>query len=660
MSELGHFALCLAWLLAIIGTVSGAYAAIKRNYAWHTTARNATIAVWVCSGIAILALALAFLGDDYTNQYVWSFSNKSMPEIYKITAIWGGMDGSMLLWAFILSTSCALVALRAGSINQPLLAWTLGVLNSSTLFFLVVTVFFTNPFRHIKADFIPPDGNGLNPLLQNPYMAVHPPMLYLGFTTFAVPFAFCLAALFSRQTSNEWIQLTRRWTLVAWCFLTIGIALGGHWAYLELGWGGFWAWDPVENASFLPWLTGTAFLHSVMVQERKNMLKFWNVWLIVGTYALTVFGTFLTRSGVVQSVHAFASTDVGWIFLVYLGLIIGVTACLTYVRRNELRSSKGLESFLSRETFFLLNNLVFLSICFATFWGVMFPVLSEAITGQKQAVGIPFFNTVNVPLFLVLIALMGIGPLLAWRKATIASLRKTFLKPFAGGLAVSLIFLWAGITDFYAVLSYGLCTFVFLTIVGEFHRGVKSIKDDGSSLPPIAKLVRRHRVRYGGYLVHFGVVIATIAITASMAHKVEREFSLAPGESLQVGRFNFELSDLGSRQTENFQAWFADITIYQAGNKLDVLRPELRSYFRNQESTTEVALRMGIREDIYLVLGGMEQGRAALKLFINPLQIWLWIGVVIMALGTVVVLPAHGQTVRAEALAGSSEAVKVT
>ncbi|MCB0331758.1 MAG: cytochrome c biogenesis protein CcsA, partial [Bdellovibrionales bacterium] len=425
-------------------------------------------------------------------------------------------------------------------------------------------------FRHIQAPFIPPDGNGLNPLLQNPYMAIHPPLLYLGFTTLAIPYAFCVGALLSRETGFEWIRITRRWTLTAWIFLTMGITLGGYWAYIELGWGGFWAWDPVENASFMPWLTATAFLHSVMVQERKDMLKIWNVWLIVLSYLLTVFGTFLTRSGIVQSVHAFASTDVGEVFLAYLGFVFFGCIILTYMRRADLRPKRKIESLLSRETAFLMNNLVFLSILFGTFWGVMFPVFSEALTGEKQAVGIPFFNAINVPLFLLLIALMGIGPLIAWRKASFANLRKSFLAPALFGLVAGLAVLWAGVTSFWAVTSYSLCMFVFGTIVTEVyraHRIQRAAVPSQSVVQSFAPLWRRHQRRYAGFLVHFGVIIATIGITASMAHKTEREFALGMEESVDIGRYTLVLDKVATRDNANFQALYANVSVLEKGNE---------------------------------------------------------------------------------------------
>jgi cytochrome c-type biogenesis protein CcmF len=492
-----------------------------------------------------------------------------------------------------------------------------------------------------------PDGNGLNPLLQNEYMAIHPPTLYLGFTGLAIPYAFCMAALASGHMSNDWIRLTRRWTLIGWTFLTAGIVLGGHWAYLELGWGGFWAWDPVENSSFLPWLTATAFLHSVMVQERKGMLKTWNIFLCVLTYALTVFGTFLTRSGIVQSVHAFASTDIGWVFLTYLAAIVLLAVALVIYRRAELRPERSIESLFSRETVFLLNNLVLLSICFAVLWGVMFPVFSEAFTGQKQTVGIPFFNAVNVPLFLALVFLMGIGPTIAWRRSSLKQMMSSFAVPLAGALVVAIALVSAGITDFYPVLAYAISFFVVMTILGEIGRGLRSQSAavlDGApsySARGLARLFRRHTIKYGAHIIHFGVVMMTVAITASMAHKTEREFTLAPGERFNVGRFSLELIEFHEEEHANYSAVQARVNArsLKDDSVMAVLSPELRFYPKNKETTTEVALSMGHREDLYLILAGLDEtgSKASMKVFVNPLQVWLWYGAVIMVIGGIIV-----------------------
>lgn len=628
----------------IAGIAMGSWAGVTKKNNLYLALRNLCMAMAVLMVISLLALCYAFVTNDYTNQYVWQHSNMSMSDLYKVTAVWGGMDGSMLLWAAVLAVNVGIVAFLYRS-NHQLMSWVLTTLLTCSFFFSTIVVLLTNPFRHILSDFIPPDGNGLNPLLQNPYMAIHPPTLYLGFTTLAVPYAFCMGALLSGQLSSEWIRMTRRWTLVAWGFLTAGIVLGGHWAYLELGWGGFWAWDPVENSSFFPWLTATAFLHSVMIQERKGMLKIWNVWLVVITFALTVFGTFLTRSGVVQSVHAFAKTDIGWVFLTYIAFVVVLALFLTFFRLKGLRSSRRIESMFSREAAFLLNNLVLLSICFATVWGVMFPVLSEYVTGEKQAVGIPYFNAVNIPLFLILLFLMGVGPLIAWRKASLTNLRKVFQTPFLIALVTGIALTLAGIESFKATLAYSLSWFAVLSVLFEFYRSYKRNRmknSEGSAVSSASALLKRHRTRYAGYLVHIGVAVMAISITASMAHKVEKEFVLAPGDSFEIGPFNLTLDSFGEFTKQNYGALQASVTVTERKSQKvrAVLKPELRQYFRNSESTTEVALMMGAMQDIYLVLAGTDNSgsRIAFKVFLNPLQVWLWIGTLIVLLGTGVAL----------------------
>lgn len=645
MAELGHYAQILAWFLAACGILSGAMAGRSGNEAWLMTVRNATLLVGLTCTVALVALGYLFYVSDFSIKYVWQFSNRAMESNYKVSAIWGGMDGSMLLWCTFLALAAAVVAYLVKQYPQRLAGWALSILNVATFFFLTIVVFYTNPFRYLGQPFIPPDGNGLNPLLQNIYMQIHPPSLYVGFTLFTVPYAFCLGALLAGETTNEWIRLTRRWTLVGWGFLTAGIMLGGHWAYLELGWGGFWAWDPVENASFMPWLTATAFLHSVMVQERKNMLKMWNVWLIVLTYALTIFGTFLTRSGVVQSVHAFAETDVGEVFLQYLALVIGAAIFITWKKRDLLKSERSIESFFSRESAFLLNNLVFLSICFATLWGVLFPILSEAVTGTKQTVSIPFFNAVNVPLFIILILLMGIGPMIAWKKATLSNLKRAFLMPTITSLVLTVILLWAGVRDVYPLFAYVVSFFALMTMMVEYHKGVKTMQGKEQSYgvgKATVELVRKHRSRYGGYLIHIGVVVCAISITASMAHKIEKEVSLAQGDSISVGRFNFKLDKVRGDRNDNYEALITEMSVYSAdtGALVSQMLPEKRFYLAKQETTTEVALRMGPREDIYIALAGWDdnQGKATYKIFINPLQIWLWVGGLIMIFGTGIVM----------------------
>jgi cytochrome c-type biogenesis protein CcmF len=652
MIDIGHFTLVSAWFLSAYALVIGTYAAWKSN---PQLVRSAANAVHLCAGfsmLALLALIVAFVTHDYRYVYVWQTSNNAMPVHYLVSAVWGGMDGSMLLWAAIMSVFSSVVIWRGREVQRDLFKWLVPVLAGGTGFFLLVVTFLTNPFRLVPAGRILEDGNGLNPLLQNPSMMIHPPTLYMGFTGFVVPFAFCLAALLSGQINNNWIRLTRRWTLVAWGFLTAGIILGGNWAYIELGWGGFWAWDPVENASFMPWLTGTAFLHSVMVQEQKGMLKVWNVILAVTTYLLSVFGTFLTRSGVVQSVHAFAETDVGWVFLLYIGLASALTLGLIAVRWKELRPDRPLESYFSREAAFLFNNLALLGICFATFWGVMFPVISEAVAGEKSVVGPPFFNQVNVPLFLALIFLMGVGPLIAWRKNSVSALRKRFSRPFIAGSIVTAVFIFVDPARITSAIAFGLSVFAIATIESEFRRAAKNrrqLTSEGIATSYLSTVRRRPR-RYGGFMVHLGVAVMAIAITASSAYKIEKDISLKAGESTQVGRYNLRLDGLVEERKSNYAAIVAEISVLEptSSDVIGQMRPERRSYITNQEVTTEVALRITPREDLYIALAGLDVHNgsskdlstmtALFKVFVNPLQVWLWFGGIIVMFGTGIVL----------------------
>ena len=631
MQEFGHFSLCLAWLLAIAGMCAGIYAGLRQSSRWFHSAIHATVLGTAATSMAVFALGYAFVTNDYSNQYVWQYSSRDLSWYYKVSAIWGGMDGSMLLWCCILSLSAAALAAHGRAHRTAMMAWVLAVINSSSLFFLTVTLFLTNPFRYLRAPFIPPDGNGLNPLLQNEYMAVHPPSLYIGFTMLAVPYAFCMGALLAGDLSHEWIRRARRWTLAAWGFLTLGIVLGGFWAYIELGWGGFWAWDPVENASLLPWLTATAFVHSVMAQERTDMFKAWNVWLIVTTYALTVFGTFLTRSGVVQSVHAFASTNIGWIFLLYIAIIFALAAALTIFRRRGLKTERSIASFFSREAFFLVNNLLLLSIAIAVIWGVLFPLLSAPLTGSRQTVGASFFNAATMPLFLGVLFLMGAGPLVAWQKTSLKNLQRSFFAPLLSALVITALLLWAEVHSYYAILCYALCSFAAAAIAGEIRRGLSA-----------------QRAVNGAHVVHFGVVVAAIGITSAMVFKAEKEFTLAQGERFRIGRFELKLESVFERSGANYDALAARVALTPAagGAQLTALAPELRRYRRNDEPTSEVALFSSAREDVYLVFAGIDDQsrRASFKVVINPLQVWLWIGAAIMLLGTIVVLvPRRGR-----------------
>ena len=653
MVDIGHFSLICSWMLALYAAVIGFAGAIKRKPALSVSSANALNASAAFAVTALVSLAAAFLQHDYRYAYVWQHSSNDMHSAYLVSAVWGGMDGSMLLWAALVALFSSICLMRHEA--EPSAAyrgWLVPWLAVSTTFFLTVVVFLTNPFRLIPSDITPVDGKGLNPLLQNPSMLIHPVCLYLGFTGFSVPFAYCMAALFSGDLSARWIDYTKRWTLIAWGFLSAGIILGGNWAYIELGWGGFWAWDPVENSSFMPWLLGTAFLHSVLVQQQRGLFKSWNVLLCASTYLMAVFGTFLTRSGIVQSVHAFAETDVGWVFLAYIGALAAFVLTGMWLSRRELRSSGKLQSYLSREAAFLFNNLLFVGICFATFWGVMFPVFSEAITGEKSVVGAPFFNRVNGPLFLALLFLMGAGPLISWRKSSLRALKKTFLKPLAFGSLIMVLGMVLDPSRPLAGLAFGLSAFVITTVGIEFHRAM-SVRKELANESPVQRavnVVRRKPHRYGGFIIHLAVAIMSIAITASYVYKTERDVVIAVGQSVQVGRYNFELKNLSESRERTYGALIAEVIVTNAatGDFVAKVYPERRFYPASGESSTEVDIHMTLLRDVYVALAGLAgtekskqdltSARASFKIFINPLQIWLWFGALLMLFGLVLIV----------------------
>lgn len=630
MIDIGHFALVGSWLLAVYGTVAGVLGGWRGDERVAKSARNATVLCSLFGCLSLIALAGAFLGHDYRYAYVWRTSNNDMHPAYLISAVWGGMDGSMLLWGVLNAVYCALAIVLLKNASKQFSAWLTPVLASSSAFFFTVVTFLTNPFRLVPEGVILKDGNGLNPLLQNPSMMIHPPTLYLGFTGFVVPFGFALAALLCGE--SNWLSYIRRWTLIAWAFLTAGIILGGNWAYIELGWGGFWAWDPVENASFLPWLTATAFLHSVMVEERRGMLKRWNLTLAILSYLLSVFGTFLTRSGIVQSVHAFAETDFGWVFLLYLGVVSALAIILIVYRSPELRSENSIKSYLSREAIFLFNNLILLGICFSTFWGVMFPVLSEAVVGEKSVVGPPFYNAVNGPLFLLLLFFMGIGPLVSWKKMEIRKLIQIVRAPLIVAVLIAILSLILERGEYQAALAFSLCGFIAVSVLSEIRRAMKS---SGGGV------VRSKSRRVGGLIVHLGVAVMGVGIAASSLFKLERDFVVNPGQQVEIGRYALRLVELREQPGKNFSAIVSqvDVSDRASGDYVASLYPERRFYPRSQEATSEVDIRMTMREDLYVALAGLgEKGDAVFKVFVNPLQFWVWVGALVMFVGTVTVI----------------------
>jgi cytochrome c-type biogenesis protein CcmF len=487
-----------------------------------------------------------------------------------------------------------------------------------------------------------PDGNGLNPLLQYWLMALHPPALYLGFVGFVVPFAFAFASLLTKQPGEAWIATTRRWSLITWGFLSIGIMLGQGWAYAVLGWGGYWAWDPVENASLLPWITATAFLHSVMMQEKKGMMKVWNAVLVSATFFLCIFGTFLTRSGVVSSVHAFAQSSLGSWFVGFLAISISITTFLILRRLDYLKSEAALESVLSRESSFLFNNLLLLASCFAVLWGTLFPVLTEAVTGEKITVGAPFFNKVNIPIGLMLLLLTGVGPLIAWRRSSWESLKRAFRWPVLGMALTMAVLLAFGVRHFYALMSFGLCAFVAVTVVMEFYKGARAIaaKNQISFLRAVVELTHRNTRRYGGYLVHMGIVLMFIGYTGSAFNKDTTE-EVKIGSRFRIGAYELEVKEVTDGANPNYSWQRAVIAVHRGGQYLGDLKPERRVYAASQQPTSEVAIRRRLNEDLYLNFASMSQSdpeAAVIQAYVFPLVSWIWIGFYVLLFGTLVCL----------------------
>lgn len=639
MSDIGGVALRFALLAAVYAVVLALLGERLGRAPLVRSAERAVYAVFGLVSIAMVALLYALLAHDFRVQYVASVSNRAMPTFYVIAALWGGQDGSMLLWLWILALYSVLVVTQNRSRNRELMPYVSATLMLTALLFLAMLVFAEDPFRQLPH--LPPDGQGLNPLLQHPLMVIHPPNLYLGFVGYAVPFAFAIGALASGRLDSQWIRSVRRWTLVPWLFNTVGVLLGGQWAYVELGWGGYWAWDPVENASLMPWLTATAFLHSVMIQEKKGMLKVWNMALVILTYGLSIFGTFLTRSGVVSSVHAFAESSLGTYFLLYLAVALGIAVTLLIKRLPQLHSDHRLEAVLSRESSFLFNNLFLVGIMFAVLWGTLFPIVSEALRGVKISVAAPFFNQVNVPLGLALLLLAGICPLIAWRKASARNLRRNFLYPLTLSLLATAGLYLGGIRHIVALIALSVCLFVFGTIVLEFYRGTRARRasQGGGVGQALMSLVRRNRQRYGGYIIHFGVVLIFVGLTGSSAYQLEQDIVLRPGERAQVGPFMLQYDQLTHTVQATHETFRATVQVTRSERPLTILYPEKRLYFAQNQPTTEVALRTTLWEDLYVILAGFEPSRlATFKVFVNPLVSWLWMGGLVMVLGTLIAI----------------------
>jgi len=658
MAAFGSFTLLIALALAAYNLLAGALAlrllatgqsARISPERLADTARRAGIAGFLAISATAFALIWSVFTNDFSITYIMEHSNRALPGAYKFSALWSGQEGSLLLWAWLLAIYGFVLRLTHKT-DVKLFAYAGTILAGIQVFFLAILNFAAPPFALLKGA-IPDDGNGLNPLLQYPEMVIHPPLLYLGYVGFSVPFAFALAALMMRYPGEKWIKVTRLWTLVTWLFLTAGIFLGMHWAYAVLGWGGYWGWDPVENASFMPWLTGTAFLHSVMMQEKKGMMKSWNVWLIFSTFLLTLLGTLLTRAGLVSSVHAFAQSSIGTWFVVFMGIVLAVCIFTYVLQRSHLKSEHHLESLVSRESSFLFNNLVLLTACFVILWGTLFPILSEYVVGNKVTVGAPFYNRVAVPIGLFLLVLTGVGPLLPWRATSFKSIRRNFVLPVISLWTTVIVCLVAGVRpwkdgafstgDFYALVAFAVSVAVLTAIFSEFLRGAGVIsRQTGRNLFVATwMLTRRNTRRYGGYIIHIGVVVVVVGL-AGAAFNTNTERELAMHDKLTIGPYTLECIGFTQDSNLNYNSEYAMLDVYRNGKKQFQMTPEKRVYLASDQPQTMVAIHSVPSWDLYVVYEGTnpDTGQPIIKAFLNPLVGWIWAGLMILVFGTLVAL----------------------
>ena len=649
MTLLGGSALWIAFLLGVWGAIAGFAGGRTGRPDLQRSARHAVFAMCAALLTAVFSLEWALFHHDFNIEYVAAYTSRNLPTFYTWSALYAGQKGSLLFWATVLTLFGSLAQLLTAGRHRVYLPYVAAVTAVVAAFFVCVMLFAANPFERLP--YTPVDGRGLNPQLQNPGMVFHPPMLYLGYISITIPFAFAMAALLSKRLDADWLIAIRKWTLLSWLFLSVGICLGMWWAYVELGWGGYWAWDPVENASLLPWLTMTAFLHSVMIQEKRGMLKKWNLALIIGSWLLSILGTFITRSGVISSVHSFTQSPVGYFFLAFL-VLAGAASFTLYAKRLPLLATETrLESMVSREASFFFNNLLLVGIAFSVLFGTLFPILSELVTGAKTTFSTTTFNRVNIPLGLALLVLTGIGPLIAWRRASIPNLKRQFVAPLTGGALALLMLLAGGMRDLWALLAISFGAFVTVTVVQEFGRGVRARhRQYGEALLlALGRLVARNRRRYGGYVVHIGIVMLFVAFSG-MAFKTETEATLRPGESVTLKSpygWTYTFTHLGVSQYDalNRQVTAATVEVRRDGRKIGLLSPEKRQHvdaFNRPtfDPSTEPSIMSMLREDLYGVLGGVVNGteQAVFRFTINPLVWWVWYGGMVVALGGLLVM----------------------
>jgi cytochrome c-type biogenesis protein CcmF len=659
IANFGFGVLTITFLIALYSVFAAIYGVSAKNAAFVESARRAMLLTWPLLTLTAGILIYLLVNNHYEVQFVYEVTSRSMPTYLKVTSWWGGQSGSLLFWSWLMSAFTSLVTLRKWDRDREFLPWVIVICGITMSFFLGMSLIFENPFALLYQDFAgiaahtiqpansilftPSDGRGLNPLLRHPGMVIHPPMLYLGFVSFVIPYAFAMAALITGRTDDRWIRITRRWTLWAWLFLSFGLVLGSRWAYDVLGWGGFWGWDPVEIAAFMPWLTGTAFLHSVMIQEKRGMLKHWNMLLVILTYDLVIFGTFLTRSGVLSSVHAFAQSAIGPFFFAFIGLTFITSLGLIIYRWGDLASETKMTSLLSREALFLLNNLLFMSILVVCFWGVIYPLISEIFTGGKVTVGPPFYERATAPLFASLMILMGIAPLSAWGHSTLQTLGRAIWKPALAAVALVVLAYFTYTQNLGALIGFFLVALVIFVTVYEYWRGARARqRSQGENIfTAFWNLTGRNRRRYGGYIIHISMMLMAVGILGIEIFQVETQGRIGVGQSLNLSNYTITYKELASwdDQPKGVNYTRAVVDIYRNGIYLGALHPRKDYYYDSQQNMTIPGERATLRDDLYVLLIDWEPADTAgatFKIFVNPLVNWLWIGSLVFLAGIII------------------------
>ncbi len=641
MIDLGFYSFIVTLILAAYIIIAVFIGKKKESYILIETARRSFHVICFFITISSIVLLHALITSNFQVIYVANYTSHTLPMFYKVAAFWAGQEGSLLFWTWLLALGGSFVAWDTKNefLEKKYIPYVYAVIAFTDIFFLILMIFVTNPFTLLN--FTPPDGSGLNPLLQNLGMTWHPPTLFLGYAAYTIPFAYATGALISGELDNSWVYDIRRWNLISWCFLTVGIVLGAEWAYEILGWGGYWAWDPVENSSFIPWLSGSAFLHAVMMQEKRGMLKIWNLVLAMITFNLCIFGTFITRTGIISSVHSFGKSTLGPFFTVFMLIVLFGFIALVIWRKEKLISEHEIESFLSRESMFLFAIVLLSIICFAVFWGTTFPLISEIVQGVQITVGQPFFNQITIPQFLILLALMGICPLISWRKATGQNLKKNFVIP-----GIVLVLTLAGLYMFkiysiFPLIAFSLFAFVLSILLIEFYRGTKAyhVQTSKNYLISFFKSIWRNKRRYGGYVVHLGIILIYFGVTGSSAFVKEKEINLRIGQSVNLGPYNLQYDDIIYNNTPHKETVAARVSVKRNGKFLVTMLPEKVFYRNREQPSTEVAILSSFEHDLYIILGGYDRNRiVSFKFLINPLVLWMWIGCIIIGVGIIIAI----------------------